>query len=160
MSRTRTRSRSAATPAGRHRPSARLRLLACAVAAGTACAGLSAVPASAAEAPPVVSRGVTISEFYTPPAALPADNGALIRSEALPLGLSIPGLDGRPMPGTATRLMYRSTDSAGMPVAVTGAYIEPSAAWKGSGPRPWSRSPRAPWARATSAPRPSPFSTR
>lgn len=136
MSRTRTRSRSAATPAGRHRPSARLRLLACAVAAGTACAGLSAVPASAAEAPPVVSRGVTIPEFYTPPAALPADNGALIRSEALPLGLSIPGLDGRPMPGTATRLMYRSTDSAGMPVAVTGAYIEPSAAWKGSGPRP------------------------
>ncbi|NEE10728.1 triacylglycerol lipase, partial [Streptomyces sp. SID7499] len=113
-----------------------MRLLACTVAAGTACAGLSAVPASAAEAPPVVSRGVTIPEFYTPPAALPAENGALIRSEALPLGLNIPGLDGRPMPGTATRLMYRSTDSAGMPVAVTGAYIEPSAAWKGSGPRP------------------------
>lgn len=60
----------------------------------------------------------------------------MIRSEALPLGLNIPGLDGRPMPGTATRLMYRSTDSAGMPVAVTGAYIEPSATWRGSGPRP------------------------
>jgi dienelactone hydrolase len=52
------------------------------------------------------------------------------------LGLSIPGLDGRPMPGTATRLMYKSTDSSGQPVAVTGTYIEPSAAWKKSGPRP------------------------
>ncbi|MFD0425352.1 lipase family protein [Streptomyces parvus] len=113
-----------------------LRVLARALAAGTACAGLSAVPASAAETPPVVSRGVTIPEFYTPPAELPAANGTLIRTEALPLGLDIPGLDGRPMPGTATRLMYKSTDSSGQPVAVTGAYIEPSAEGKGSGPRP------------------------
>ncbi|MGW3082005.1 lipase family protein [Streptomyces sp. NPDC001110] len=117
------------TPPGR-------RLLAGLVAAGAVCAGLSAVPASAATEPPVVSRGVTIPAFYTPPAELPPVNGALIRTEALPLGLSIPGLDGRPMPGTATRLMYRSTDSAGLPVAVTGAYIEPTAAWKGGGPRP------------------------
>ncbi|MFJ3704852.1 MULTISPECIES: lipase family protein [unclassified Streptomyces] len=112
------------------------RLLAGVVAAGAVCAGLSAVPASAATPEPVASRGVTIPAFYTPPAELPAVNGALVRTEALPLGLSIPGLDGRPMPGTATRLMYRSTDSAGLPVAVTGAYIEPTAAWKGSGPRP------------------------
>ncbi|MEV7108724.1 lipase family protein [Streptomyces atroolivaceus] len=112
------------------------RLLTGAVAAGTLCAGLSAVPAAAAPANPVVSRGVTIPAFYTPPAELPSGNGALIRNEPLPLGLSIPGLDGRPMPGTATRLMYKSTDSAGQPVAVTGAYIEPSAAWKGTGPRP------------------------
>ncbi|MDX3065673.1 MULTISPECIES: lipase family protein [Streptomyces] len=116
------------TPAG-------LRLLA-GVVAGTVCVGLSALPASAAGTEPVVSRGVTIPSFYNPPSELPASNGALIRTEALPLGLSIPGLDGRPMPGTATRLMYRSTDSAGQPVAVTGAYIEPSTAWKGTGPRP------------------------
>ena len=32
--------------------------------------------------------------------------------------------------------MYKSTDAGGRPVAVTGAYIEPSAAWKGGGPRP------------------------
>ncbi|MFF5900607.1 lipase family protein [Streptomyces argenteolus] len=113
-----------------------MRVLAGVVVAGTVCAGLSAVPASAATTEPVVSRGVTIPAFYTPPTELPDTNGALIRTEALPLGLSIPGLDGRPMPGTATRLMYRSTDSAGQPVAVTGAYIEPSAAWKGTGPRP------------------------
>ncbi|MEU9734331.1 lipase family protein [Streptomyces sp. NPDC048002] len=126
MSRKRSRSHPATTGA---------RLLAVTVA-GTVCACLPTVSATAADTQPVVSRGVTIPAFYTPPAQLPSANGALIRTEPLPLGLSIPGLDGRPMPGTATRLMYKSTDSAGLPVAVTGAYIEPSAAWKGSGPRP------------------------
>ncbi|MFJ9679508.1 lipase family protein [Streptomyces sp. NPDC101194] len=138
MSRKRTRSRSAlttTTATGRGNKTG-LRLLAGVVAAGTVCAGLSSVPASAAAPEPVVSRGVTIPDFYTPPAELPDADGALIRTEALPLGLGIPGLDGRPMPGTATRLMYKSTDSAGLPVAVTGAYIEPSATWKGGGPRP------------------------
>ncbi|MEV0023199.1 lipase family protein [Streptomyces atroolivaceus] len=139
MSRKRTRSRSAlpapAVATGRATKPG-LRLLAGVVAAGTVCAGLSAVPASAAAPEPVVSRGVTIPAFYTPPTQLPSTNGALIRTEPLPLGLGIPGLDGRPMPGAATRLMYKSTDSAGLPVAVTGAYIEPSAVWKGTGPRP------------------------
>ncbi|WP_405392699.1 triacylglycerol lipase [Streptomyces sp. NBC_01102] len=124
-----------AAQAGRRSAPTGLRLLA-GVVAGTVCVGLSAVPASAAGTEPVVSRGVTIPTFYNPPSELPSANGALIRTEPLPLGLSIPGLNGRPMPGTATRLMYRSTDSAGQPVAVTGAYIEPSAAWKGTGPRP------------------------
>ena len=120
-------------------PSARraigLRILAVAAAAATYLAR-SGAAAAADDATPVVSRGVTIPAFYHPPADLPATNGTLIRTEPLPLGLSIPGLDGRPMPGTATRLMYRSTDSNGRPVAVTGAYIEPSAAWRGTGPRP------------------------
>lgn len=83
-----------------------------------------------------MSRGVTIPAFYTPPAELPPGNVKLIRHEPLRLGLSLPGLNGRRLPGTATRLMYTSTDSNGQPVAVTGAYIEPSAGWKGSGPRP------------------------
>jgi len=111
------------------------RLLAGAVAGGV-CLCLVTAPASAAGGEPVVSRGVTIPAFYNPPAQLPSANGALIRTEPMKLGLSIPGLDGKPMPGTATRLMYRSTDSNGKPVAVTGAYIEPSAAWTKSGPRP------------------------
>ncbi|MEW2623739.1 lipase family protein [Streptomyces sp. NPDC048106] len=112
-----------------------LRLLA-AAAAGTVCVCLSTVPAAASDTQPVVSRGVTIPTFYNPPSELPSANGALVRTEPMSLGLSIPGLDGRPMPGTATRLMYKSTDSNGQPVAVTGTYIEPSAAWKKSGPRP------------------------
>ncbi|GAB2755516.1 lipase family protein [Streptomyces bullii] len=108
------------------------RLLAAAVTVA-ACLGAQAVPAAAAE--PVVSRGVTIPAFYTPPATLPAQNGALVRSEPLPLALSLPGIDG-PLPGRATRLMYKSTDSTGRPVAVTGAYVEPTSAWRGTGPRP------------------------
>ncbi|MEU5275336.1 lipase family protein [Streptomyces asoensis] len=111
------------------------RLLAAAVSAA-ACLGVTAVPAHAtSQSDAVVSRGATIPTFYDPPATLPAADGALIRSEPLPLALSLPGLDG-PLPGTATRLMYKSTDSAGRPMAVTGAYIEPSARWTGSGARP------------------------
>ncbi|MGI8334437.1 lipase family protein [Actinomadura scrupuli] len=97
---------------------------------------LTATAHAAGPEDPVVSRGVTIPTFYNPPAQLPSANGALIRSEPLPLGLSLPGLDGKPLPGTATRLMYKSTDSNGQPVAVTGAYIEPSATWQGGGARP------------------------
>lgn len=120
--------------------------------AAAACTVTYAVPASATQAStPVVSRGVTIPAFYNPPAELPSADGGLIRTEPLPLGLSLPGLDGRPMPGTATRLMYKSTDSDGRPVAVTGSYIEPSAAWKGAGQGRWWRWLRAPWARVTSA---------
>ncbi|NEA95814.1 triacylglycerol lipase [Actinospica acidiphila] len=104
------------------------------VVATTACVCASASPAAATD--PVVSRGVTIPAFYTPPTELPSGNGTLIRHEPLRLGLSLPGLNGRRLPGTATRLMYTSTDSNGQPVAITGAYIEPSAGWKGSGPRP------------------------
>ncbi|WP_436845920.1 lipase family protein [Streptomyces chartreusis] len=100
------------------------------------CAGATTADATASADEPVVSRGVDIPAFYTPPTQLPAANGALIRQEPLPLGLSLPGLDGRPLPGTATRLMYKSTDSDGQAVAVTGAYIEPSAKWAGDGPRP------------------------
>lgn len=111
------------------------RLLAVSVTAA-ACLGAQALGATAAHASdPVVSRGVTIPAFYTPPAGLPHADGALVRSEPLPLALSLPSLHG-PLPGKATRLMYKSTDAGGQPMAVTGAYIEPTAAWKGAGPRP------------------------
>ncbi|MGW4736471.1 lipase family protein [Streptomyces shenzhenensis] len=117
----------------------RTRLLSFAVTVTAACLGVAvsgAVPAAAATAPDtVVSRGVPIPAFYQPPAALPVADGALIRSEPLPLALSLPGING-PLPGRATRLMYKSTDSAGRPAAVTGAYLEPAAAWRGGGARP------------------------
>jgi dienelactone hydrolase len=122
----------------RTRPRSPFNRLTSAAIATAACVCVGATPADATGTgtEPVVSRGVTIPAFYTPPAQLPAANGTLIRQEPLPLGLSLPGLDGRPLPGTATRLMYKSTDSSGQAVAVTGAYIEPSAQWKGAGPRP------------------------
>ncbi|MBC9225876.1 triacylglycerol lipase [Aeromicrobium sp. 636] len=96
-----------------------------AVAAAAALAlGLASAP-SATAAP---SEG-----FYDPPADLPAGNGTLVRSEPMKLALTLKGLY---MPGTATRLLYTSTDEAGAPAAVTGAYIEPTKKWTGKGPRP------------------------
>lgn len=113
---------------------ARRRLLTAALTAVLAL-GAQAVPATGTAAATEMSRGATVPAFYTPPAALPAANGALVRTEPLRLALSLPGLGG-PLPGRATRLMYKSTDSRGEPVAVTGAYVEPAAAWRGDGPRP------------------------
>ncbi|MGW7422612.1 lipase family protein [Streptomyces sp. NPDC054813] len=110
----------------------RSRLLATAVAAA-ACLCVQTVQATASRAE--VSRDVTIPAFYDPPAGLPTADGTLIRTEPLPLALSLPSLPG-PLPGRATRLMYKSTDSAGGPVAVTGAYIEPTLPWLGPGARP------------------------
>ncbi|MBO1330663.1 lipase family protein [Streptomyces sp. VRA16 Mangrove soil] len=112
------------------------RLLAAAVTVA-ACIGAQAGPVAAAADTPEneVSRGVTIPTFYNPPAQLPDADGSVIRSEPLPLALSLPTLHG-PLPGKATRLMYKTTDSTGGPAAATGAYIEPTATWRGSGPRP------------------------
>ncbi|MFH8529706.1 lipase family protein [Streptomyces tendae] len=117
----------------------RPRMLAAAVVAALAL-GAQAVPAAAADGPAgdsatTTSRGVEIPAFYTPPSELPGADGTLIRHEPLPLALSLPGIDG-PLPGRATRLMYKSTDANGEAVAVTGAYIEPAAKWRGDGPRP------------------------
>jgi secretory lipase len=74
--------------------------------------------------------------FYTPPDPLPAgNNGDLIRTEPSRLVLEPSGQLGS-FVGTGTRIMYRSTDAQGIPVAVTGTYFEPDVPWPGSGPRP------------------------
>lgn len=74
--------------------------------------------------------------FYTPPDPLPAGApGDLIRTEPSRLVLEPSGQLGS-FVGTGTRIMYRSTDAQGHPVAVTGTYIEPHVPWPGSGPRP------------------------
>lgn len=74
--------------------------------------------------------------FYTPPDPLPVGRpGDLIRTEDSPLRLEPSGQLGAYV-GTGTRIMYRSTDAQGRPVAVTGTYIEPTVPWPGKGPRP------------------------
>lgn len=65
--------------------------------------------------------------FYDPPTDLPGSNGAIVRSEPMKLAVT---------PGRATRIMYRSTDTAGAPVAVTGVHIEPTKPTAGGRPRP------------------------
>lgn len=100
-------------------------LPACIAAAALLFGAMTATPASAA------------GDFYTPPTTLPAANGALVKTEPMKLGASF-RLAGKTtsIPGTATRIMYKSTDDAGKPAGVTGVYIEPSAKWTGKGPRP------------------------
>jgi triacylglycerol lipase len=76
------------------------------------------------------------TEFYTPADPLPPGRpGDLIRSETSRLVLEPSGQLGAIM-ATGTRLMYRSTDARGNPMAVTGTYFEPFNDWPGQGPRP------------------------
>jgi hypothetical protein len=76
------------------------------------------------------------ADFYTPPDPLPPGQpGDLIRTEPSRMVLEPSGQLGRSA-ATATRIMYRSTDARGNPVAVTGTYFEPDHPWPGSGPRP------------------------
>ena len=75
-------------------------------------------------------------KFYTPPDPLPAGKpGDLIRSEPARLVYEPSGQLGSWV-ATGTRIMYRSTDAKGNPVAATGMYLEPDNPWPGKGPRP------------------------
>lgn len=126
-------------------PQSRLRvLLSCVAASSLLFAGLG--PAAAATAAPSdaasientdaadpgdvqrqekleqLSRTVD-SDFYTSPAKLPAANGTLVRSEPADFFLDPVKLI-RP-DATATRMMYKSTDAHGDPMAVTGTVLVP-----------------------------------
>ena len=82
------------------------------------------------------STRTTYQEFYTPPDPLPPGApGDLIRTEPSRLVLEPSGQLGMIM-ADATRIMYRSTDVHGNPMAVTGTYFEPYNDWPGGGPRP------------------------
>ncbi|MGW0324728.1 lipase family protein [Nocardia sp. NPDC003183] len=90
-------------------------------------------------APPTWSLPVTevgAEDFYMPPTPLPdIAAGSIIRSEPSNLALSIPGVP-QPVPASATRIMYRSSDTHDVPAAVVGTYLEPAAPWTGPGQRP------------------------
>ncbi|WP_434809891.1 lipase family protein [Microbacterium sp. bgisy189] len=79
----------------------------------------------------------TTGSFYDPPADLPAANGELVRAEPMQLAASVSfGGSIAPLPGAATRIMYRTTDMNGAPAAASGVYIEPTVRWRGDGERP------------------------
>ncbi|WP_231949634.1 lipase family protein [Alloactinosynnema sp. L-07] len=93
--------------------------------AALAVAGVVAAPALSAEEAP---------SFYSTPATLPAANGDIIRSES-----SIFYLDPIQLikiDANVQRIMYRTTDRVGTPIAVTGTVIVPKAPWIGVGQRP------------------------
>ena len=84
------------------------------------------------------STATATDDFYTPPASLPDADGDIVRAEPMKLGISF-NLKGKKtsLPGTATRILYKTTDAGGEPTAVSGTYIEPAKAWKGKGDRPF-----------------------
>ncbi len=94
------------------------------VAAGAAVLSLAALPDGAAAA----GR----PSFYEPPASLPAHNGDVIRSE--PSTFFLDPLRVLRVNADVERIMYRTSDRAGRPIAVTGTVITPRTGR--SGPRP------------------------
>lgn len=82
--------------------------------------------------------------FYQPPAELPADAGALVKTEVFPLAGAVPPIPGAefvsdgagPISTDAQRIMYTSVGSRNQPIAVTGTYLQPRAPWTGAGTRP------------------------
>ncbi|GAB4685948.1 lipase family protein [Mycobacterium avium subsp. hominissuis] len=102
----------------------------------TAAMAIAASLVSATIPPPAHADDQKYEQFYTPPDPLPPGKpGDLIRTEPSRLVLEPSGQLGA-FVGTGTRIMYRSTDAQGKPVAVTGTYIEPDVPWPGHGPRP------------------------
>ncbi len=88
-------------------------------------------------APAPASTPATIADppgFYTAPASLPANNGDLVRTE--PSAFYVGPLKTIRAQASVQRVMYRSVNSSGAPIAVTGTVLVPDAAWTGSGPRP------------------------
>ena len=108
------------------------------LATSTGCLGAAAAadPASGDSAP----GGRTSTgdqEFYQPPSPLPpGGNGDVLRTEPSKLAYALPWANGKQLPASAKRLMYRSTDTHGNPVATTGTYFDPTTPWTGPGPRP------------------------
>lgn len=112
-------------------------------AVATAVSGGAAValaPAAAAQG----SSNDPAPAFYQPPAELPAESGAFIKSEPFPLAGAIPEIPGAgsvsdgagPLSTDAQRIMYTSIGSKDQPVAVSGTYMQPRTPWTGAGTRP------------------------
>ncbi|WP_332759774.1 lipase family protein [Pseudarthrobacter sp.] len=85
---------------------------------------------------PFLTPATTVNplDFYSTPASLPANNGDLVRTE--PSVFYVDPLKTIRAQASVQRIMYRSVNSSGAPVAVTGTVLVPYAAWTGSGPRP------------------------
>ncbi|TQM32986.1 lipase family protein [Nocardia bhagyanarayanae] len=75
-----------------------------------------------------------VGAFYTPPAQIPSEPGAIIKTQPMPLFATAPTLEG--WPGQAQHVMYTTRFQDGSPVAVTGTFIDATGPWQGPGPRP------------------------
>ncbi|WP_435119419.1 lipase family protein [Amycolatopsis thermoflava] len=95
------------------------------VTAAVAALSLTTTPAGAV---------TSSADFYDPPATLPSDNGAIIRHA--PSEFFLDPVKLLRAPADVERIMYRSTDTHGDAVAVTGTVLTPKTPWYGAGDRP------------------------
>ena len=72
--------------------------------------------------------------FYEAPAVLPSANGAVIRSEKVAFLLD--PLDATSLVRNAQRVLYRTTNRTGRPIAASGTVLVPTTPWIGLGTRP------------------------
>ncbi|WP_039804182.1 lipase family protein [Nocardia araoensis] len=75
-----------------------------------------------------------VGDFYIPPAQIPAERGAIVKTKPMALFATLPTDQG--WPGEAQHVMYTSRLQDGSPVAVTGTFIDATGPWQGPGPRP------------------------
>ena len=114
--------------------SAKARAIAVLIGVALCVVAMGVAPRAGADPPD--PPGLQYQAFYTPPDPLPPGwPGDLIRTEPSRLVLEPSGQLGAYV-ASGTRIMYRSTDARGNPVAVTGTYFEPDNPWPGNGPRP------------------------
>ncbi|MGW4324971.1 lipase family protein [Nocardia sp. NPDC004573] len=75
-----------------------------------------------------------VGDFYVPPAQIPPEPGAIIKTAPMALFATLPTDQG--WPGKAQHVMYTSRLQDGSPVAVSGTFIDATGPWQGPGPRP------------------------
>lgn len=75
-----------------------------------------------------------VGDFYVPPAQIPPEPGAIIKTAPMALFATLPTDKG--WPGKAQHVMYTSRLQDGSPVAVSGTFIDATGPWQGPGPRP------------------------
>ncbi|MDR7300434.1 lipase family protein [Haloactinomyces albus] len=96
---------------------------------------LAVMTGAAVTATGTAAAPATSASFYDPPSPLPpGENGDIIRHE--PSEFFLDPLKTLPARADVQRIMYRSTDTHGEPMAVTGTVLTPHAPWLGTGERP------------------------
>ncbi|WP_159846701.1 lipase family protein [Nocardia sp. CY41] len=75
-----------------------------------------------------------VGDFYVPPAQIPPEPGAIIKTAPMTLFATLPTDKG--WPGKAQHVMYTSRLQDGSPVAVSGTFIDATGPWQGPGSRP------------------------
>lgn len=74
-------------------------------------------------------------DFYDTPDSLVADSPGTVIRTAPSIAAIVPGTPVA-IDASVTRVMYRSEDATGGPIAVVGTVLVPSVPWAGDGPRP------------------------